>query len=768
MYERRQRRIPSKRATGADASGRSKVFAMPARTALRKPQTRARVILVILCLCFIAVAAKLILLASTERAHYAQMLVRNWSGARTVYAKRGSVESRNRVALVFDQMVARVVFEPQYSEGPYMSVCRVAEALNKDYAALWQKALAELDKTHATPPNAVLADNLPAETGLRIQQMRISGITVQFHYITVSPYGARMASHTIGSVGTVGREPKGLEKGYDDALRGSDGRLKGDVDSYRSFLPGSAYVPAESEPRDGKNVVTTINEDVQNVVETEIDRAFEETNADWATVVVQNVHTGEIWAAASRPAFDPNAYSKHEPSGWRPDPLVASGIEPGSVIKPLIVAGLLDGGYVSPSYQAYCGSEIALPDGKRIREAHDSTAYGTLGLEEIIVRSSNIGMAQVARLVGQRKMEEALSLYSFFKLTGLGLPDEVRGTYPAYYTYDTRLRRIRNAKWPLSSLMNAGFGQGFTVTPIQLSTAYCTLANMGRRVTPKLVLELKDPEVSVPFPVKDDAKPASLAGGGDRAQPAPVPTQQPREGLFDKLVDLLLRRKSAVADAPRAEYARASKWEPLVKRLDPSRSTEVHIVNVAAAREQARNDEDAVQVLKPETCRRVLKWMEHVVDSERGTGKAARMESYRVAGKTGTAQIGTGKGGYQQGVYTASFVGILPAEAPEFVILVVISHPRGGKYYGGQIAAPVFKRIADRIVCMLKIPQSLTHSQDAKPVLAKRVKTGASSVMTERRPADVKEAPVSPRKPLVRATFKPAAVAVGRPKRSKK
>lgn len=687
---------------------------MPLGAALRKPQVRARVILMALAACFLAVAAKLFFLVLTEQTYYRQMLVRNWNGVRTVYAKRGSIESRNGVALVFDQTVARVVFEPKYSDAPYMSVCRAAEALNKDYAALWRKVLVDLDRSYANPPNAVLADSLPADLGLLIQQMHISGVTVQFHYVTVSPYGPRMASHTIGAVGTVGRDPKGLEKAYDCELKGRNGLIEGDIDSYRSFLPGSAYIPADSEPRDGKNVVTTIHEDVQAVVESELDKTFAETGADWATVIVQEVSTGEVWAVASRPAFDPNLYNKHEASGWRPDPMIATAFEPGSVIKPLVVAGLLDKGYVSPRYQAYCGSGIVLPDGKRIREAHDSTAYGLLTLEGIIVQSSNIGMAQVARLVGQSAMEEVFSAYNFFRPTGLGLPDEVCGTYPAYYTYDARLHRIPHAKWPLSSLMNAGFGQGFSVTPLQLSTAYCTLANMGRRVTPKLVLAVEDQESGVPFPVRDDATQSQT--------PVPAPVKgaaapaKPQDGFFDRLLDRILKRQDGTPAAPKpeSEYVQSSKWEKPVKVVDRSKATDVHIVDVAAAREHKTYDEDGTQVLKPATCRRVLGWMEHVVDSGRGTGKAARMESYRVAGKTGTAQVGTGRGGYLQGVYTASFVGILPAENPRFVILAVVGHPRGGKYYGSQVAAPLFKRVADRVTCLLKIPQSVKRSPPVK------------------------------------------------------
>ncbi len=189
------------------------------------------------------------------------------------------------------------------------------------------------------------------------------------------------------------------------------------------------------------------------------------------------------------------------------------------------------------------------------------------------------------------------------------------------------------------------------MTPLQLASAYCVIANGGYAVQPTLLLAADN----------DAAAPVT-------AETAPTPP--PGETLI-----------SMVEDAPAHLKHMLSGGAAQAAELDASA-------------------EGRTRVLSAQTCRMATQWLVDVV--AKGTGKKAQLGRCQAAGKTGTAQVASRYGGYLKGAYTASFAGFFPAEAPRYMVLVVIGQPRG-KYYGGEVAAPVFKAVGDRISYMDKL-----------------------------------------------------------------
>jgi cell division protein FtsI/penicillin-binding protein 2 len=372
-------------------------------------------------------------------------------------------------------------------------------------------------------------------------------------------------------------------------------------------------------------------------------------SAQWGCVLVLDPHDGEVLGAATAPTFDPNEYARGN-IGNEMNVLTQRVFEPGSTAKPVLAAYAVERGWLNPDERFVCNRLLTI-NSYTIREAEASHVIGDnsgVPISEIVTKSSNIGMARVALSLGQDRVLDSYSGMGFFQRTGIELPVEAKGFRPCW-SEEKRLKH--KVAWPRITLATSGFGQGLCVTPIQLAAAYCIIANGGYAVRPTLVI----PEDSG-APVAQEA--------------ATPPTPPPGETLV-----------SLVENAPTGVQRLLSRGE-------------------AQAAEMATDQTGRMRVLSQHTCNEVTQWLINVI--EKGTGKKAKLGRCVAAGKTGTAQVPSRYGGYLKGAYTASFCGFFPAEAPRYLVLVVIGQPRG-KYYGGEVAAPVFKAVGDRISYMDKL-----------------------------------------------------------------
>ncbi len=433
-----------------------------------------------------------------------------------------------------------------------------------------------------------------------------------------------LAPHVIGFAGVDSQGLEGIELFYDSYLRGKGGRLYGYRDARgREIL----FSNPGREATQGYDLVLTIDSTVQSVAQKALKRAVEEYRARGGFVIVMDPKTGEILAMANEPSFDPNDFSRASPSMWR-NRAVTDIFEPGSTFKVFLAAAAMEEGKVKPSSRFY-GEKGAYRVADRV--FHDYKRFRWLSFTEVLQYSSNIGAIKVGRILGRERLYRYLRVFGFGSRTGIDLPGEAQGI-------------LRNGRaWTDVDLASISFGQGVSVTGIQLLTAFSAIANGGYLVRPFVVKRIVAPD-----------------------------------GRVVKEVTPYIRRR----------------------------------------------------VISEETARVLSGMLKKVVDE--GTGRKASLEGYTVAGKTGTAQkVDHVRGGYLKDRYISSFMGFAPVEDPRISILVVIDEPRGS-FYGGDVAAPVFREIAGKILPYLGV-DPLYRGRPLRVRGVRRVEPVRASVVRDRK-----------------------------------
>jgi len=405
-----------------------------------------------------------------------------------------------------------------------------------------------------------------------------------------------LIGHILGFTNIDNRGIEGIEKYYDNILRGEEGTIILERDARRRpVLTNTVNAPSK-----GNDLILTIDEVIQYIVEKELSIAVDEHRASSGVGIVMNPHTGEVLAMAVYPRFNPNTPDQYKPEQWR-NRAITDIYEPGSTFKIVVASGILEEGLISPNEIVHDGSGVmVLNSGGVLHDVHPTNRPMTF--KDVIAHSSNIGTAKMGLRLGKERLYHYAKAFGFGEKTGIDLPGESRGI-------------IRDpSTWSGRSLVTISIGQEIGVTPIQLINAMSAIANGGWLVRPHIVSEIRD-----------------------------------RNGLAKKINPEIIRR-----------------------------------------------------VLSKETSRKMTEILKEVVSRE-GTGKLAAMSGFSVAGKTGTAQkIDPETGRYSRDRYISSFVGFVPADSPEIAILVIVDEPKGIAW-GGSVAAPVFKRIAEQTLQYLHV-----------------------------------------------------------------
>jgi cell division protein FtsI (penicillin-binding protein 3) len=285
-----------------------------------------------------------------------------------------------------------------------------------------------------------------------------------------------LAASTIGFVGLDDAGLAGLELQYDAMLHGVEG-----LRTARRDAIGRELVQTERlvvPPRDGNTLVLTIDQVVQHIAERELARAIDGARAQGGTAIVMDPQTGALLALATAPTFDPNRYGAAPAALWK-NRAVAEVYEPGSTFKLILAAAALSSHAVG-SAEIFSDPGTMRINGATIHDA-EPPEHSALTLAEIIKYSSNVGAAQVATRVGRQRFSGYIRQFGFGRITGIDLPGEVAGI----------IRPLR--RWYGPSLQNIGFGQGISVTPIQLLVAVSALATHGLAAHPHFVEAVRDP-----------------------------------------------------------------------------------------------------------------------------------------------------------------------------------------------------------------------------------------------------------------------------------
>ncbi len=292
-------------------------------------------------------------------------------------------------------------------------------------------------------------------------------------YLRQYPQG-KLAVHVLGFRDIDGKGQGGIEQSFDRVLSGTEGTRVLVRDSRGRVIDVQESI-AEA-PRHGRTVVLTLDAVIQLYAERELDRIIAEWQPLHAGAIVLDPTSGEVLAMASRPAFDPNDPIDVPSAAWK-NFNIASVYEPGSTFKPFIVAWALKEGLIEREEMLNC-EHGAYRMGRRL--LHDHHPYGDLSITDILVKSSNIGMAKIGERLTNPKIHEAVKAFGFGQTTGIELPGEVAGL----------LRPL--AKWDEYSTGSIPMGQEIAVTPLQLIAAHAALANGGKLMRPHLVLRHTD------------------------------------------------------------------------------------------------------------------------------------------------------------------------------------------------------------------------------------------------------------------------------------
>ncbi len=377
----------------------------------------------------------------------------------TLPPRRGSVFDREGQPLAVTTDAKTIYAVPSQVEDATATASAIARVLGGDKAYY----LKQLKRGGSFSYLARKVD-LPRATAL--EKLGIDGICFIDDSRRTYPSG-RLAGQVIGFVGVDDKGLAGIEKQYDSTLAGTAGRIVAERDPKGHLIPGS--IVTSVDPVDGQDIYLTIDKDIQNQAEIELARAVKKFAAKGGTVVVLDPTNGEILAIASTPSFDPNDYKAASADSMRAK-AITDVYEPGSTMKAMTAASVIDKGLFTPESMFHLPSVLRI-GGRTIHEAHARGAVD-YSLSQIVTKSSNIGAVKLGQALGKKVLSDYVTRFRLSRKTGVDFPGEASGWMPP------------PSQWSASTMGNLPFGQGLSVTPLQLARAVAAIANGGALVTP--------------------------------------------------------------------------------------------------------------------------------------------------------------------------------------------------------------------------------------------------------------------------------------------
>ncbi|MEA2006641.1 MAG: penicillin-binding protein 2 [Patescibacteria group bacterium] len=510
-------------------------------------------------------------------------------------------EKNNEFPVAVNRELMTAFAVPKEIEDLERATVVVSEALSLDQSEVARK-LSKKDDFYE-----VLKRKLSNHEVEKIRQLKEKGIFLEGENWRYYPSGS-LASNVVGYVGYQDKVLEGIygvERYFEDELQGKSGMLEQERDTFGRWISvGSKSV---TPARDGRSIVLTLNHVLQFKAETVLKNAVKRHGADSGKIVISDPYSGQILALASFPTFNPNEYSDVENVSVFRNPIVSDEYECGSVFKTITMAAGLDTGKVTPE-TTYIDTGQVVEAGFKIKNS-DEKSYGEQTMTNVIEKSLNTGAIHVVREVGNQQFIRYVKDFGFGSKSGIELPGEISGNI-------SNLRTNRDIEF-----YTASFGQGITVTPLQLVMAYGAIANGGELLKSHIIYSIQN------------------SAGEEK------------------------------------------KFEKEVERT----------------------------VISRETANQLTLMLEsNVVD---GHGKLAGVPGYRVAGKTGTAQIpDKEKGGYLENATTGTFAGFGPVENPVFSMVVIIDYPKDVEW-AESTAAPVFGEMSKFMFDYYGIEPTQEYSQ---------------------------------------------------------
>lgn len=508
--------------------------------------------------------------------------------------ERGEIKTSDGYRIAANTISYLVFANPKEVKNKKETSILLASVLSEDKASI----SAALSKNLLWVP---LKSNIDEDKKKEIDNLSLLGIGFEQNSMRFYPE-ASMAAQLLGFVG---KDDNGNNKGYFGIEGYYDRQLRGKPGigiQIRDALgrPILSRLNEGAKAIDGRSLVLNIDRVVQFFIEEKLKNGVEKYGANGGMVAVMNPRSGAILAMASYPSFDPRKYNKYSDDLYK-NPFISNIYEPGSTFKPLIMSAAIDSGVLKADTKcSICNGPITIGD-YQIKTWNDKY-YKDTTMIEVIQHSDNSGMVFAAQSLGLSKLLSYLQRFNIGDATNIDLQGEVAAPL-----------KEKDLWYPID-LATASFGQGISITPIQLLTAFSAIANDGKIMEPHVVSRIETPD-----------------------------------GQSIIILPKILKNPIS------ATTAKVMK-EILVKAVDS------------------------------------------------GEAKFFKPKGYRIAGKTGTAQIPI-SGHYDPNKTIASFIGFAPADNPKFLMLVIIDRPTTS-IYGAETAAPIFFDIAQDLFTYYNIPPS--------------------------------------------------------------
>ncbi len=543
--------------------------------------------------------------------------------------------------------IDKKLFEEKIDSLGFMLADLFKDKTAKQYTKLLRKARKSGDRYVVLKRNVPYKDLQTLKTFPIFKKGKRGGLVTLQTNKRERPF-KMLAARTIG-MSRAGVKPVGLEGAYDTLLMGISGQR------LMQKIAGGVWRPIndenEVEPKDGSDLFTTLDINIQDVAENALLKTLVKNNASHGCAILMEVKTGEIKAIANltRNGKDTSSYNYSESLNYA----IGYATEPGSTFKLASYLAVMDEFDVSLEEKINVGNGEVTYYNKTIKD-HDPPETPILTLQRAFEVSSNVAAAKTIVKYYSKNPQQYINKLKSFHLhqkLGLSIPGEA----------NPLIKETKSKDWSGITLAQMSYGYESLITPLQTLTLYNTIANDGKMVKPRFEKEIK------------------------------------RSGKIVKTF-----------------------------------TTEVI----------------SEQIVKKSTVQKAKQMLEGVVKN--GTGKGLKITAFNVGGKTGTAQIAkAGKKGYGEignRDYQASFVGYFPADKPLYTCIVIINSPSNGIYYGGLVAGPVFKEIAEKVYSssvdflepinnkqnlLTKAPGSIKTQNDEMVIASKALKLPTTSNATE-------------------------------------
>ena len=446
---------------------------MIARTAptlpVKLPVWRARVVLVLLLVWFVALVGRALYLQSVNKDFLRQKGEARYSRVINLNANRGKILDRNGEPLAISTPVESIAASPRDVELSLAQTAGLARLIDLPQAELKKKLSEQRDFVY-------LKRQLSPELAEQVLKLDIPGVFLQREYRRYYPYGDQTA-HLLGFTDVDDKGQEGVELAFNDELAGISGSRRVLKDRLGNIIEGVESIRA---PQQGQDITLSIDRNIQYLAHRELLNAVTQHRAKAGAVVVLDARTGEVLALSNQPTYNPNKRSKGMSPAFMRNRVVTDIFEPGSTMKPFTAAFAIESGRVTPDsvIQTAPGSMSIGP-----ATIHDAHAAGPLTVSQVIQKSSNVGSAKIALMLSPEYMHDRFTRLGFGKPAHIGFPGEAAG----------KVRPV--ATWRPIEQATMSYGHGISVSLIQLARAYTVFANEGELRKPSL-LKLDGPAPS--------------------------------------------------------------------------------------------------------------------------------------------------------------------------------------------------------------------------------------------------------------------------------